>query len=183
MPTDTSKYKGIYYMLLASLAFSAMSGFVKTLKPSFNSPQLVLYRNAIGLLFLSLSLFRKPPQQTGGRLGLLIARGMLGTFALYTLLFVILHVPLGAAMTYNSMNTFYIALLASWWMGERLTRWSWLCILGGFTGVLFIYRPTDPISWHYQWVGLLHGLFSALAYLSISSLNKHYDTRVIVLSF
>jgi drug/metabolite transporter (DMT)-like permease len=32
-------------------------------------------------------------------------------------------------------------------------------------------------------VGLLHGLLSALAYLSIGRLNRYYDTRVIVLSF
>ena len=53
----------------------------------------------------------------------------------------------------------------------------------GFTGVLLIYRPTGDFSWKYHIVGLICGLSSALAYLSVSSLNRNYDTRVIVLSF
>lgn len=181
---DAAKnYKGVYYMLLAALGFSVMSGFAKVLRHSFNAPQLVFYRNLVGLLLLSVSLVRSPVQQTGGKLGLLIFRGVMGTFALYTLLYTILHVPLGTAMTYNTMNTFYIALLAGWLLKERLSGLIWLCIIMGFIGVLLIYRPSVDFSWQYHLVGLLHGLFSALAYLSIGSLNTHYDTRVIVLSF
>lgn len=176
-------YKGIYYMLLAALGFSAMSGFAKVLKPSFNAPQLVFYRNLVGLLVLSVSLVGKPVVQSGGRPGLLIFRGVMGTLALYTLLYTILHVPLGTAMTYNTINTFYIALLAGWMYKEQLSTGIWVCILAGFMGVLLIYRPSVDFSWHYHAVGWVHGLFSALAYLSIGSLNKYYDTRIIVLSF
>ncbi|MBL0135006.1 MAG: DMT family transporter [Chitinophagaceae bacterium] len=177
------KYKGIIFMLLAAFSFSLMGGFAKVLKSSFNAPQLVFYRNLIGLLVLSVSFIRIPVVQTGGRLRLLILRGVMGTLALYTLLYNILHIPLGAAMTYNTINTFYIAILSGWLLKEKLGPIIWICIIAGFGGILLIYKPSVDFSWKYHMIGLLHGIFSAIAYMSIGSLNKHYDTRVIVLSF
>ena len=177
------KFQGIVYMLLAAIAFSVMSGFAKLLKPFFTAPQLVFYRNLVGLCFLAISLLGKPIQQSGGKPGLLIFRGVMGTMALYTLLYSILHIPLGAAMTYNTVNTLYIALLSWWLFKERLSKLAWICVLVGFVGVMLIYRPSMDFHWKYHLIGLLHGVFSAFAYLSIGRLNKYYDTRVIVLSF
>ena len=179
----SKKYLGVYYMLLAAAFFSVMSGFAKMLKPGFTAPQLVFYRNLIGLLVLSFSFIKKPARQSGGKLGLLIFRGIMGTMALYTLLFNILHISLGAAMTYNTVNTLYIALLSGWLFREKLSPLAWTCVLAGFLGVMLIYRPSMDFHWKYHLIGLLHGLFSAFAYLSIGRLNKYYDTRVIVLSF
>lgn len=170
-------------MLLAALGFSVMGGFAKELRTSFNAPQLVFYRNLTGVLFLSASFFRYPVKQSGGRFGLLAFRGIMGTLALYTLLYNIIHIPLGAAMTYNTINTFYIALLSGWLLKEKLSTIAWICIIGGFTGILLIYKPSADFSWKYHGIGLLHGLFSAFAYLSIGTLNKYYDARIIVLSF
>ena len=170
-------------MLLAALGFSLMGGFAKLLGNSFSAPQLVFYRNLVGLLALSFSLVRFPVQQTGGKLGLLIFRGLMGTLALYSLLFLILHIPLGTAMTYNTTNTFYIALLSFFLLKEKLHPLAWICIVVGFGGILLIYRPSLDFNWSYHLIGILHGIFSAFAYLSIGRLNKYYDSRIIVLSF
>jgi len=183
MPPRENNYKGIYFMLIAALGFSMMGGFARLLKPSFNAPQLVFYRNFFGLMFLLVSLMRYPVKQQGGRLGLLMFRGLMGTIALYTLLYNILHITLGAALTYNTTNTLFIALLSGWFLKEKLPAIAWFCIVLGFAGVLLIYKPTGDFSWTYHIVGLVCGLSSALAYLSVSSLNRNYDTRVIVLSF
>jgi len=170
-------------MLIAALGFSMMGGFARLLKPSFNAPQLVFYRNFFGLMVLLASFLRYPVKQTGGRTALLVFRGLMGTVALYTLLYNILHITLGAALTYNTTNTLFIALLSGWFLKEKLPAIAWFCIILGFAGVLLIYKPTGDFSWKYHIVGLTCGFSSALAYLSVSSLNRNYDTRVIVLSF
>jgi drug/metabolite transporter (DMT)-like permease len=171
------------YMLVAALGFSMMGGFAKMLKHSFNAPQLVFYRNLTGLLVLSYSLFYYPIRQSGGRIWLLIGRGIMGTVALYTLLYNILHIPLGSALTYNTTNTLFIALLSFSLLKEKLSAIAWFCIAIGFTGVLLIYNPSLDFGLKYHIVGLICGITSALAYLSVSSLNRYYDTRIIVLSF
>jgi len=178
-----SKYQGIYYMLFAALGFSVMSGFAKMLKGSFETQELVFYRNATGLVVLILSFSRYPVSQTGGNLWLLLFRGLMGTVALYTLLFNILHIPLGTAMTYNTTNTLFIALLSFLFLKEKLNLFMLICIVAGFFGVLLIYKPSGEVGITYHLIGLICGFSSALAYLSINSLNKYYDTRVIVLSF
>lgn len=171
------------YMLLAALGFSVMGGFAKVLKTSFNAPQLVFYRNLTGLIVLSYSFFHFPVKQSGGRAWLLVTRGLMGTVALYTLLYNILHIPLGSALTYNTTNTLWIALISLLVLKERLNAIAVICIIVGFTGVLLIYNPSLDFGFKYHVVGLICGITSALAYLSVASLSSFYDTRVIVLSF
>ena len=118
-------------MLLAALGFSLMGASAKLLKGSFNAGQLVFYRNAVGLLFLSVSLIRYYPKQVGGKTGWLIFRGLMGTTALYTLLYCILHMPLGTAMTYNLTSAIFIALFSFLFFreyhGKSLTgRFYWI---------------------------------------------------------
>ena len=84
-----TRYKGILFMLLAALGFSVMGGAAKALKESFNAGQLVFYRNAIGLAFLLPGLLIRPPVQQGGKPVRLAFRGLMGTLALYTLLYCI----------------------------------------------------------------------------------------------
>ncbi len=49
--------------------------------------------------------------------------------------------------------------------------------------MLLIYKPAISFPWYFHAAGLLSGITSALAYLTVGRLNKYYDTRVIVLSF
>jgi drug/metabolite transporter (DMT)-like permease len=178
------KYLGIYFMLLAALGFSTMGAAAKLLKGTFNAGQLVFYRNAIGLIFLAISLARRPPQQSGGRLNWLMFRGLMGTTALYTLLYCILHMPLGTAMTYNLTSSLFIAvfgfILFREFHGFRIV----FAVILGFLGMLLIYKPGFSGSpWYYHFAGLVSGVTSAIAYLTVGRLAKYYDSRVIVLSF
>lgn len=170
-------------MLLAALGFSLMGASAKLLKGSFNAGQLVFYRNAIGLLFLSVSLFRYPPVQTGGKTGWLIFRGLMGTTALYTLLYCILHMPLGTAMTYNLTSAIFIALFSFLFFKEYHGRIVLVAVLIGFAGMVMVYKPGMHLPWYYHIAGLISGVSSAIAYLTVGRLANYYDSRMIVLSF
>ena len=170
-------------MLLAALGFSLMGASAKLLKGSFNAGQLVFYRNAVGLLFLSVSLLRYPPRQSGGKTGWLIFRGLMGTTALYTLLYCILHMPLGTAMTYNLTSAIFIALFSFLFFREYHGKTVLLAVLIGFTGMVMVYKPGMHLPWYYHIAGLISGITSAIAYLTVGRLAKYYDSRVIVLSF
>jgi drug/metabolite transporter (DMT)-like permease len=171
-------------MLLAALGFSVMGASAKLLKGSFNAGQLVFYRNAIGLFFLSFSLVRRPPAQKGGKLPWLFFRGLMGTTSLYTLLYSILHMPLGTAMTYNLMSSLFIALFGFVFFGEYHGRQVLFAVIIGFVGMLMIYKPGfSDTPWYYHFAGLVSGVTSAIAYLTVGRLSAYYDSRVIVLSF
>ena len=178
-----AKYKGIIYMLLAALGFSLMGGAAKLLKGSFNAGQLVFWRNFIGLLVLIASFAHKAPINKGGKFHLLIFRGMMGTTALYTLLYCILHLPLGTAMTYNLTSALFIAVFSFLLFREYNGPIVLFAVIFGFAGMLLIYKPSIDFPWYYHGAGLLSGISSALAYLTVNKLAPHYDPRVIVLAF
>lgn len=177
------KYKGILYMLLAAMGFSIMGGAAKLLKGSFGAGQLVFWRNAIGLLVLFAGFLIRPPVNKGGKFHLLLFRGLMGTTALYTLLYCILHIPLGTAMTYNLTSALFIAVFSFLAFGEYHGRYVLLAVLLGFTGMLLIYKPAMHYPWFYHVAGLTSGISAALAYMTVNRLSGHYDPRVIVLSF
>ena len=170
-------------MLLAALGFSLMGGSAKLLKGSFNAGQLVFYRNLVGLIFLVASFMMKPAINKGARFHRLLFRGLMGTTALYTLLYCILHIPLGTAMTYNLTSALFIAVF-SFLLFKEYHGWVvMLAVILGFGGMLLIYKPAIHFPWYYHLAGLVSGITSAFAYLAVGRLNKYYDTRIIVLSF
>ncbi|MBK8087839.1 MAG: DMT family transporter [Chitinophagaceae bacterium] len=176
-------YRGIFFMLLAALGFSIMGGAAKALKGSFNAGQLVFWRNTVGILVLAISFANRKPVNNGGNLPRLIFRGLMGTTALYTLLYCILHLPLGTAMSYSLTSALFIALFSFLLFREYEGRWVLLAVFIGFTGMLLIYKPNIHLPWYYHIAGLISGVSSAIAYLTIGRLTKFYDTRIIVLSF
>lgn len=177
------KYKGVFYMLLAAMGFSIMGGAAKALKGNFNAGQLVFYRNLIGLIFLAASLITRPPASQGGKFHLLLFRGLMGTTALYTLLYCILHIPLGTAMSYNLTSALFIAVFSFLLFREYNGKRVLLAVLLGFLGMLLIYKPVMHFPWYYHLAGLISGITSALAYITVGRLNKYYDPRIIVLAF
>lgn len=170
-------------MLLAALGFSVMGGAAKSLKESFSAGHLVFWRNAIGMLALLPGLIIKPPVQEGGKFPRLVFRGMMGTIALYTLLYCILHIPLGTAMSYNLTSALFIAIFSYFLFGEFHGKRVAFAVLLGFTGMLLIYKPIMHFPWYYHVAGLISGIVSAIAYLTLGRLSKYYDARIIVLSF
>jgi drug/metabolite transporter (DMT)-like permease len=176
-------YRGIIFMLLAALGFSVMGGAAKALKGSFNAGQLVFWRNSVGLIVLMISFANRRPVNKGDKLYRLIFRGFMGTIALYTLLYCILHLPLGTAMSYSLTSSLFIALFSFLLFREYAGRMVLLAVFIGFTGMLLIYKPNIHLPWYYHVAGLMSGIASAIAYLTVGTLTKFYDTRVIVLSF
>lgn len=86
-------------------------------------------------------------------------------------------------MSYNLTSALFIALFTFLLFKEYEGRWVLLAVLLGFAGMLLIYKPSVHLPWYYHLAGLLSGILSAIAYITVGKLTKYYDTRVIVLSF
>ena len=170
-------------MLLASLGFAIMGGAAKTLTGVLNAGQLVFFRNLFGFLFLMIGFAKRAPVNKGGKFHLLLFRGVIGTIALYGLLYCVLNMPLGTAMSYNLTSAIFIALFSFLFFKEFNGSLVLLALLLGFAGMLLIYKPHMDLAWQYHLAGLISGIASAIAYLTVGRLAAYYDTRIIVLSF
>jgi drug/metabolite transporter (DMT)-like permease len=122
-------------------AFSVMGASAKLLKGSFNAVSWFFTEMPSDCFFLSFSLVRYTPKQTGGKLPWLFFRGLMGTTSLYTLLYSILHMPLGTAMTYNLMSSLFIAIFGFVLFREYHRSACIVCRYTWILGMLMIYKP------------------------------------------
>jgi len=170
-------------MLGAAFFFSLTSALSKWLGKEFHIVQLVFFRNIVGVVFIISSIWRRPMRQEGGKLGLLIFRGIVGTLSLYMLFYAIQTLGLGRASTYQYTYPIFLALFSWLLIGETLNSREWTAIFIGFSGILFVFRPDLSISLRDNALGLGNALLTAVSYLSIRQLGLVYDTRAIILSF
>ncbi len=170
-------------MLLASLSFAFMGGFVKLLTTSMPPLEITFFRNSIGVVLIGVTLFNNPLKQIGGKPLLLLFRGMIGFLSLLAYFYIIAFIPLGEAVTYNKLSPIFVALFAYIFLGEKLSLWALVGVVLGFVGIVLIAKP-DGIAFDlYSLLGIFSGIGAALAYTSIRELRNYYDTRAIVLSF
>ena len=171
-------------MLGAAFFFALTSAISKWLGKEFHTAELVFFRNIVGVLFIAASVKRRPfEQKRGGKFGLLIFRGVVGTLSLYMLFYAIQVLGLGRASTYQYTYPIFLALFSWMFIGEKLSSKEWMAIFIGFAGILFIFRPDLSMSLQDHALGLGNALLTAVSYLSIRQLGQVYDTRAIILSF
>ncbi|MDD2829697.1 MAG: DMT family transporter [Sulfuricurvum sp.] len=180
MNTSSDTRRGIFFMLLASFLFALTMLFAKLLSASMSSVEVTFWRNAIGLIAISFTLFHSPIRNVGGRPFTLVFRGVIGTVALLTFFYTISATSLSNAIIYAKTEPIFTAILAFFLLKERLKTSALLAILIGFLGVVTL----NGMEWNYLHImGILTGFLSALAYTSVRSLKAYYDTRTVVLSF
>ncbi|HHS92092.1 MAG TPA: EamA family transporter, partial [Campylobacterales bacterium] len=175
--------RGILFMLLASLSFAVMGGFAKTLAESLPPVEVAFFRNVFGVVLVGIAIYKVPLKQTGGKFLLLVFRGSMGFAALLAYFYLIAHIPLGEAVTYNKTSPIFVAIFAYLFLNEKLSKGAIVAVLIGFLGILFIAQPVGGTFDKYDILGIFSGIGAALAYTSIRELRKYYDTRAIVMSF
>jgi drug/metabolite transporter (DMT)-like permease len=173
-------------MLGAAFCFSVSGACTKILGKRISSVELVFFRNIIGVLFVLFTIYRRPLVQVGGKMSLLIFRGVIGTLALYTFFFSITKIGLAEAITYQQSYPIILSFLGGYFLKEKLDIKNWLAVVVGFIGICCIFLPQfriDITSIKYHTFGLSNAIMTALAYMSIKQLSGYYDSRSIVLSF
>jgi S-adenosylmethionine uptake transporter len=169
------------WMLLASLLFATMGVCIKIASAWFSSFEVVFYRGLIGLAFMALVMRARGVAFATPVPMMHVWRSVVGTTALTTWFFSIASLPLATAMTLNYMSSVWIAAflvggaLLMQRQGEVLREQGplILTVLIGFGGVALMLRPTMADGQLFGGLlGLVSGVFSALAYLQVSALSK-----------
>jgi len=170
-------------MLLASICFAFMTGFVKILNQNLPPLEVTFFRNIFGVIIIGITIWKFPIKQTGGKPFLLFFRGMMGFLALLAYFYIIAYIPLGEAVTYNKLSPIFVSIFAYIFLKEELSKWAYFAVILGFLGIILIAKPDGFSFDKYDLLGIFSGVGAALAYTSIRELRKYYDTRSIVLSF
>ena len=180
---ENQQNKSIQYMLFASVLFAFMGAAAKELSDSMSSVEVVFFRNIFGVFLILISIYNSPLKQIGGKFWLLVFRGMAGFIALLFFFYNISEISLGEAMTFSKTSTIFTAILAYFFLKEKLGTKGWIGVFIGFIGIIFITEFDGSSLSKTDYLGILSGVGAALAYTSVRELRKFYDSRAIVLSF
>ncbi len=176
--------RGVLYMAISALGFSAMSVLVKVASADLPTGELVLAR-AVATLVLSYAMVRAAGLSPWGhRRRLLALRGLLGFSALACYYGALGRLALADATVLQNTVPVFTALLAWWLLGERIGWGVALAIACGLGGVLLVTNPGgargDALG---AALALGGAVISATAYVTVRKLSRTEHPLVIVLYF
>ncbi|MEY2791681.1 MAG: hypothetical protein RL295_1846 [Pseudomonadota bacterium] len=171
------------WMLLGAAFFSTMGVCIKFASAHFNSAELVFYRGAIGILFLSALARQQKVSLRTQYPWMHVWRTIIGGLSLSAWFYAIAHLPLATAMTLNYMSSVWVAAflvggaLINWQPQEGKSPWSQgplaLTVIAGFAGVVMLLRPTMEQNQIFAGlIGLLSGFTAAFAYMQVMALGR-----------
>ena len=170
-------------MLLAAFCFSIMTAFVKLAGTAMPSIEIAFFRGFVNLCLLTpWMLYRRVPL-LGANRRMLFSRSFFGFVALCLAFYAATRLPLADATMLNQTSTIFVALLSLIFLGERGSAGLYAYIGVAFIGTLVIIKPSFEIGNLPGIAGLISGLFSAMAYVSIRQLHRTESSETIVFNF
>lgn len=181
---------GARYMLLASLAFSVMTLFVKLVGQRLPTQEIVAVRAALTLVFSYVALRRAGVPLLGSRRPLLWVRGVFGFLALSSVYYAVARLPLAEATVIQYLHPPLTALLAALVLREPLERAVLVSMALGLLGLVLIAQPralfglgTAPLEPLAIAAAVAGAILSACAYVTVRKLGASEHPLVIVLYF
>ncbi|WP_179079092.1 DMT family transporter [Shewanella sp. UCD-KL12] len=180
----------VRFMLLSALAFSLMSACVK-LVSAHGIPvlEIIAARALISLALSYVDVKRKGISMWGKNRKLLLARGAVGTLALFCVYYSVITLPLAEATLLQYLHPMFTAVLALIFLGERVLHSTKVCIALSILGLLVMVMPglgvdqQAALPWLSIGIALLGALGSSIAYVIVRRLSNEEDTSVIILYF
>src|SRR3954470_18631171 len=162
------------WMIVAGFLFAAMAVFVKLGSAHFGAAEMAMYRSLFSLLFvLGVVRMTKGGTVRTRFLAPHLMRSLVGSVSLIGYFYAITKLPVATANTLNYTSPIFLAIATTVVLGERFPGALLLAIVMGFAGVAVLLRPTFAAGGEGPAViGLLSGIFSAWAYLSVRTLGR-----------
>lgn len=181
------------WMVLGAFLFASMGVCVKFASESFNAAELVFYRGIIGMVMLAVLARYQGVGLSTKHPGMHAWRSFIGVLSLGAWFYALGKLPLATAMTLNYMSSVWIGLFM---VTSALLYWRpkgkddkpplhgglLLAIVLGFVGVIMMLQPSFQADQSVPAVvGLLSGVFAALAFMQVVVLARigEPETRVV----
>jgi drug/metabolite transporter (DMT)-like permease len=174
--------RGVWMMLIASMAFGVMNVAVK-MTPEFSAPEMVFFRSLVQILIGYFTLLKLGVSPLGKNTRLLIQRGFFGSMGLLCYFYTLHKMPLGNAIIIHYLAPVLTTIAAIWMAGERVIKIQWLFFAFTFLGVIVVNGSGFAVPLLPMIAGFGGAFFSALAYNTIKKLKGVEDPNVVVLYF
>jgi drug/metabolite transporter (DMT)-like permease len=186
MAQAEERLRGITAMIAAVAVFSVMDALMKRLSQGYPPMQLSSMRCFASLVFLIVPVAHARNWATlrPGRLGLQLARALLGIVMLAAFVYAVRRLSIAETYSVFLCAPLLIAALSGPMLGEHLPLRRWLAIAVGLGGVLIILRPAG--SGLRSMAGLAAALSTvcyALSALTVRTLGRSNSNAAMVFWF
>jgi len=173
---------GLRAMVASAFLFAVMAALIKAAARTIPAVEVVVVRNLVHAA-LFVPLWWATTDRTLGNKKLLVLRGVLGLCALEAYAWTLAQMPLADAWILQAMNPVFVALLAPLILKERSAGHVWIALALGLLGAALIVRPGLHVEWFPGLVGVLGGLCSGLAYMTVRMLGRSEKPITVVMAF
>ncbi len=165
-------------MLIAGFSFAWMNACVKYIShiPIF---EIILFRAGITLVISYLILKKRKVYPWGTHHKFLIARGIFGALGLVCYLYTMQQMALANAIIIHYLSPIFTALIALFFLKERVRTIQWLSFIVSFSGVIMVKGFSNVNTFDF-FMGIAGAMFTGLAYNAIRNMKGKEDADVIV---
>lgn len=174
--------KAVSYILIASLAFSAMNVLIKQVShlPTF---ELMFFRSIGTLSLVYFLLLKNRIPVFGTKRPILFLRGMLGVISLALYFWALKSIPVGTATSLRYMSPIFASIFAVIILKEKIKPIQWLLFAIAFLGVLIIKGFHLEVNLIGLMAVLLSALFVGLVFVLIRKIGTTDHYLVIIFYF
>lgn len=170
------------YMLIAGFFFALMQVCVKQVA-HLPTIEIVFFRAIVTLVISGYFILKARLSPWGNNKKLLILRGLFGLASLWMFFTTLQKLPMATASSIQYTSPLFTALIAIWFLGEKMQQVQWIGFALSILGVLAIKGFNQDIAWEYVLIGLLSAVGSGFAYNFIRKLKGVDHPMVIVFYF
>ncbi len=175
----SNNLKGTLFLLLASILFSLMALLIKLLGQHLNITQILLLRQ-LGMTLMVLPAIGRnfPGSLRSARPGLQILRMAFAMIAMLGGFTAVIHLPMADATAIFFAKSFFVTILAVFFLGEVVGIYRWSAVVLGFVGVLIMLQPGTSSFSIYSLASLTGaaGAAAVMILLRILSRSESADT-------
>lgn len=175
--------RGIFQMTYAAISFGIMALFVKMASSQLPSTEIVFFRSLLGMFMFVFILKTKKISFLGKNPKTLLLRGFAGFLALSMHFYAIHYLDLGTAVMLNYTSPIFVAIIAASLLKEKISPIIRNSIFVSFIGLYFLCGPqfrSEPVA---LILGILSGIFAALAYVTIRFCDPEESPYTIIFYF
>lgn len=143
MEAKSQPLKAAGYMLGALGSFSLMAVAGRELSATLDTFEIMMYRSFIGVVIvLSIATVTgRLPQISTRKFGLHLLRNLLHFTGQNLWFFALVTIPFSQLFAFEFSSPLWIAILAPWFLGEKMTKTRITAFVLGFIGILIVARP------------------------------------------
>jgi drug/metabolite transporter (DMT)-like permease len=179
MPLLPASVRAVLWMVVSCVAFSGLWVLIRLVSQELHPFAVVVWRNFIGLLWLTPMLLLTPGLLKVERLPGHVRRAASGVIATFATFYAVANAPLANVLAINYTAPLFATIGAVLFLGERVRWVRSVALAVGFLGMLLVLRPGYTEMTPGLWAAIISALSTAFSLVAIKALTGVDDSRAV----